>query len=64
VKQLESTYPGGVQQYVENAKQLLENADKNPYEQFKINVPVGFSLDFHDQQQIDQLEEIGLKEIC
>lgn len=60
---LESTYPGGVKQYVANAKQILENADKNPYEDFNINVPVGYSLDFYKTEQIDQLEEIGIKEM-
>jgi hypothetical protein len=46
---LETTYPGGVRQYVKNAKQLLENAEKNPYADYQINVPVGYSLDFYDQ---------------
>lgn len=65
---LNSSYPGGLENYVSNARKLLKDSteDRNPYEDFEVEVPPetsSFHLDFNKIEEIDKLETIGLEEL-
>jgi len=79
----DEAYPGGIKQYVENAKKLLKASAENfnPYSDFDPEFPSGseisfffsnnknilekerFHIDFSNQAKMDELEEIGMKEM-
>ncbi|WOL19775.1 UDP-sugar pyrophosphorylase [Canna indica] len=63
ISRLNSSYPGGLVSYIENAKRLLTDskAGKNPYDGFTPSVPSGEVLTFADDNFI-MLEEAGIKE--
>ena len=64
VQQLDGSYPGGIQGYVQNARQLLADAKAgvNPLEGWSPSVPDGATLDFGSPEHLEH-ESIGLKEI-
>ena len=47
---MNNTYPGGLKNYVENARKLLKDSALgiNPYEGFHPSVPVGETVDFYN----------------
>ena len=64
---LNSTYPGGIKEYVQRAKELLLAAkeERNPYDDYKPSIPEGEIVNFATPEYV-QLEEIGysaLKEL-
>ena len=68
INQLEKTYPGGIKEYVNRAKVLLENSKNNvnPYSDYKPSIPQGVNMeigssDFHKFEQIgvENLNKIG-----
>ena len=63
VTRLDSSYPGGLQAYIKNAKQLLADskAGKNPFDGFTPSVPTGETLTFADENFI-KYEEAGVQE--
>ncbi|RDX88972.1 UDP-sugar pyrophosphorylase 1 [Mucuna pruriens] len=60
---LDSSYPGGLEAYVKNAKRLLADskAGKNPFDGFTPSVPTGETLAFADENFI-KFEETGVLE--
>ncbi|KAJ4754714.1 UDP-sugar pyrophosphorylase [Rhynchospora pubera] len=60
---LDSSYPGGLASYIQNAKKLLADskAGKNPFDGFTPSVPSGEVLTFGDENFM-KLEEAGVKE--
>lgn len=62
--QINSEYPGGLKQYVQNAKTLLDNSTKgiNPYDGFTPSIPEGKNLEF-GTKEFCKYEAIGLKEL-
>ncbi|CAN6268294.1 unnamed protein product [Urochloa humidicola] len=63
VRRLDSSYPGGLASYIQNAKKLLADskAGKNPYDGFTPSVPSGEILTFGDDNFVS-LEAAGVKE--
>jgi UDP-sugar pyrophosphorylase len=63
VCRLNSSYPGGLASYIQNARKLLADskAGKNPYDGFSPSVPSGEVLTFGDDNFVS-LEEAGVKE--
>ncbi|XP_066376441.1 UDP-sugar pyrophosphorylase-like [Miscanthus floridulus] len=63
VRRLNSSYPGGLVSYIQNAKKLLADskAGKNPYDGFTPSVPSGEVLNFGDDNFVS-LEAAGIKE--
>ncbi|KAJ3696268.1 hypothetical protein LUZ60_001645 [Juncus effusus] len=63
VSLLDSSYPGGLSSYIQNARKLLADskAGKNPYDGFTPSVPSGEVLEFGDENFM-KLEESGVKE--
>ncbi|CAD6335526.1 unnamed protein product [Miscanthus lutarioriparius] len=63
VRRLNSSYPGGLVSYIQNAKKLLADskAGKNPYDGFTPSVPSGEVLTFGDDNFVS-LEAAGIKE--
>ncbi|KAH7674669.1 UTP--xylose-1-phosphate uridylyltransferase protein [Dioscorea alata] len=63
VSRLNSSYPGGLVAYIQNARKLLADskAGKNPYDGFTPSVPSGEILTFGDDN-FNMLEEAGVKE--
>ncbi|CAN6173475.1 unnamed protein product [Urochloa humidicola] len=63
VRRLNSSYPGGLASYIQNAKKLLADskAGKNPYDGFTPSVPSGEVLTFGDDNFVS-LEAAGVKE--
>ncbi|KAM0943252.1 putative nucleotidyltransferase [Dioscorea sansibarensis] len=63
VARLNSSYPGGLVAYIQNARKLLADskAGKNPYDGFTPSVPSGEILTFGDDN-FNMLEEAGVKE--
>lgn len=63
VARLNASYPGGLAQYIKNARELLADskAGKNPFEGFTPSVPSGENLSFADENFI-KYEEAGIKE--
>ncbi|XP_020108847.1 UDP-sugar pyrophosphorylase isoform X1 [Ananas comosus] len=63
VARLNSSYPGGLKAYIQNARKLLADskAGKNPYDGFTPSVPSGEVLTFGDDNFI-KLEEAGVRE--
>lgn len=63
VAHLNASYPGGLGQYIKNARKLLADskAGKNPFEGFTPSVPSGENLTFADENFI-KYEETGVKE--
>uniref|UniRef100_A0A7C9AI26 UTP-monosaccharide-1-phosphate uridylyltransferase n=1 Tax=Opuntia streptacantha TaxID=393608 RepID=A0A7C9AI26_OPUST len=63
VAHLNASYPGGLAQYIKNARKLLADskAGKNPFEGFSPSVPSGENLTFADEKFI-KYEEAGVKE--
>ena len=59
---LDSSYPGGIQAYIANAKALLQASKegKNPFEGYTPKVPPGTKLDFASEEFL-QLEKSGLQ---
>lgn len=62
MQDLDSSYPGGLQEYVKRASSLL-SSDENPYEGWNIDIPQGFSYDVHNEAQRTQLEALGAEEL-
>lgn len=60
---LDSSYPGGLEAYIQNAKRLLADskAGKNPFDGFTPSVPTGETLTFGDENFI-KFEETGVRE--
>ncbi|KAL9313661.1 hypothetical protein ACSQ67_019113 [Phaseolus vulgaris] len=60
---LDSSYPGGLESYIKNAKRLLADskAGNNPYDGFTPSVPTGETLTFGDENYIN-FEETGVHE--
>ncbi|GJM97533.1 hypothetical protein PR202_ga14465 [Eleusine coracana subsp. coracana] len=65
VRRLNSSYPGGLASYIQNARKLLADskAGKNPYDGFTPSVPSGEVLTFGDDNFLS-LEAAGIKEAC
>ncbi|KAL2894012.1 UDP-sugar pyrophosphorylase [Bienertia sinuspersici] len=63
VARLDASYPGGLVQYIKNARELLADskAGKNPFDGFTPSVPTGENLTFADDNFI-KYEETGVKE--
>ncbi|XP_074579912.1 UDP-sugar pyrophosphorylase-like [Curcuma longa] len=63
VAHLNSSYPGGLVSYIQNARKLLADskAGKNPYDGFTPSVPSGEILTFGDEK-FTLLEEAGVRE--
>ncbi|CAM0909705.1 unnamed protein product [Alopecurus aequalis] len=63
VHRLHSSYPGGLESYIQNAKKLLADskAGQNPYDGFTPSVPSGEVLTFGDDNFLS-LEAAGVKE--
>uniref|UniRef100_M8BEG3 UTP-monosaccharide-1-phosphate uridylyltransferase n=1 Tax=Aegilops tauschii TaxID=37682 RepID=M8BEG3_AEGTA len=63
VSRLNSSYPGGLAAYIQNAKKLLADskAGQNPYDGFTPSVPSGEALTFGDENFVS-LEAAGVKE--
>ncbi|KAF8644346.1 hypothetical protein HU200_066491 [Digitaria exilis] len=63
VRRLNSSYPGGLVSYIQNAKKLLADSKegKNPYDGFTPSVPSGEVLTFGDDNFVS-LEAAGVKE--
>ncbi|GAB4844122.1 hypothetical protein Ancab_037429 [Ancistrocladus abbreviatus] len=63
VARLNASYPGGLETYIKNARQLLADskAGKNPYDGFRPSVPTGENLTFADDNFI-KYEEAGIRE--
>ncbi|CAL5050020.1 unnamed protein product [Urochloa decumbens] len=63
VRRLNSSYPGGLVSYIQNAKKLLADskAGKNPYDGFTPSVPSGEALTFGNDNFVS-LEAAGVKE--
>ncbi|XP_072979799.1 UDP-sugar pyrophosphorylase isoform X1 [Typha angustifolia] len=64
VVRLNSSYPGGLVSYIQNARKLLADskASKNPYDGFTPSVPSGDVLSFGDDNFF-RLEEAGIREV-
>lgn len=64
VAQLDTSYPGGVQAYVSNARRLLADSKSgvNPLEGWSPSVPAGTSLEFASKEY-DEHEAIGESEL-
>ncbi|KAK9096213.1 hypothetical protein Sjap_021710 [Stephania japonica] len=60
---LNSSYPGGLASYIQNARKLLTDskAGKNPFEGFTPSVPSGEVLNFGDDEFVT-FEEVGIRE--
>lgn len=60
---LDSSYPGGLESYINNAKRLLADskAGNNPFDGFTPSVPTGETLTFGDDNFI-KFEEAGVRE--
>lgn len=60
---LDSSYPGGLESYINNAKRLLADskAGTNPFDGFTPSVPTGETLTFGDENFI-KFEEAGVRE--
>lgn len=60
---LDSSYPGGLESYINNAKRLLADskAGTNPFHGFTPSVPTGETLTFGDENFI-KFEEAGVRE--
>ncbi|KAG5050451.1 hypothetical protein JHK85_011554 [Glycine max] len=60
---LDSSYPGGLEAYITNAKRLLADskAGRNPFDGFTPSVPTGETLAFGDENYI-KFEEAGVLE--
>lgn len=63
VARLDASYPGGLVQYLNNARELLADskAGKNPFDGFTPSVPTGENLTFADESFL-KYEEAGVKE--
>jgi len=63
VRELDARYPGGLERYLKNAAELLEQARlrQSPYQDFEAHVPDGFRIDFGSPQFLE-LEQMGLPE--
>ncbi|KAL8166139.1 hypothetical protein V2J09_007638 [Rumex salicifolius] len=63
VLRLNASYPGGLQSYIENARELLADskAGKNPYDGFTPSVPTGENLAFGDDNFV-KYEDAGVRE--
>eukprot|EP00271_Cylindrocystis_brebissonii_P023199 TRINITY_DN947_c0_g2_i1.p1 TRINITY_DN947_c0_g2~~TRINITY_DN947_c0_g2_i1.p1 ORF type:complete len:631 (-),score=144.25 TRINITY_DN947_c0_g2_i1:449-2341(-) len=63
VAKLDSSYPGGLSAYIQNARQLLVDSrdGKNPFQGFTPSVPTGDKLQFGDASY-DAYEQEGVKE--
>ncbi|CAK8567416.1 unnamed protein product [Lathyrus sativus] len=60
---LDSSYPGGLVAYINNAKRLLADskAGNNPFDGFTPSVPTGETLKFGDEN-FNKYEEVGVRE--
>lgn len=60
---LDSSYPGGLEAYINNARKLLADskAGNNPFDGFTPSVPTGETLTFGDENFI-KFEETGVRE--
>ncbi|XP_058753226.1 UDP-sugar pyrophospharylase-like [Vicia villosa] len=60
---LDSSYPGGLEAYINNAKRLLADskAGNNPFDGFTPSVPTGETLKFGDES-FNKYEEAGVRE--
>ena len=62
---LDSTYPGGLQQYYQRALRLVkESSDSvNPYADYHVNVPSGVKIHFNQNnfEQVEHYEKLGMK---
>ncbi|KAL5704498.1 UTP-monosaccharide-1-phosphate uridylyltransferase [Ranunculus cassubicifolius] len=63
VSKLNTSYPGGLASYIQNARKLLSDskAGKNPFDGFTPSVPSGEILTFGDDNFL-MMEEAGVKE--
>ncbi|XP_068658802.1 UDP-sugar pyrophosphorylase [Aristolochia californica] len=63
VARLNTNYPGGLVQYIQNARSLLADskAGKNPFDGFTPSVPSGEVLTFGDDNLV-KFEEAGIRE--
>ena len=57
-------YPGGIAQYVANAKQLLQASKegKNPFDGWTPSVPDGIVVEYASQEHV-ALEKVGMQEV-
>ncbi|KAL4428974.1 hypothetical protein ABPG74_011170 [Tetrahymena malaccensis] len=65
VNKLNTTYPGGLEEYTKRAKVLLKNSadNVNPYEGFVPSVPIGEKVNFSSFEEVAGLESIGREEL-
>lgn len=64
VKMLQSSYPGGIKEYISRASKLLIDSKNNvnPYMNYKAEVPTGEIMDFTSEEFI-KFEDIGIEEL-
>ncbi|KAI3941399.1 hypothetical protein MKW92_022209 [Papaver armeniacum] len=64
VNKLDTSYPGGLASYIQNARRLLADSKegKNPFDGFTPSVPSGEILTFGDENFV-KFEEAGIKEV-
>lgn len=62
---LENSYPGGIKEYINRAKKLLEDSKNNvnPYLSYKPSIPEGININVNDDE-FHRLEEIGLENLA
>ena len=61
---IEKTCPGGVKDYIQRAKVLLENSKNNvnPFKDFTPSIPTGFNINVGDEQFLE-LDKSGMDQI-
>ncbi|KAI3967380.1 hypothetical protein MKX01_040706 [Papaver californicum] len=64
VNKLDTSYPGGLASYIQNARRLLADSKegKNPFDGFTPSVPSGEILTFGDESFVN-FEEAGVREV-
>ncbi|XP_026457565.1 UDP-sugar pyrophosphorylase-like [Papaver somniferum] len=64
VNKLDTSYPGGLASYIQNARRLLADSKegKNPFHGFTPSIPSGEILTFGDENFVN-FEEAGVKEV-
>lgn len=62
--ELNTSYPGGLEEYCKRAKLLLKASaeDVNPYDKYTPSVPDGENISIHSHN-FNQLEQTGLQQI-
>ena len=61
---IEKTCPGGIKDYIQRAKILLENSKNNvnPFKDYTPSIPTGFNINVGDSQFLE-LDKLGMEQI-